>query len=147
MNVIAIRQRPEEVYRPPENDGELGLISLKWIFSFLIRRWMLIGAVAIVVAIATFAHFALQPSRYTATAMIMLQGGQERVLAPEQMVNGDPGGSPPAIDTQLEVLRSTTLAEPYGAPRPNARSRSAPTGPCKPTTRPCGRASSVSPDD
>ena len=110
MNVIAIRQRPEEVYRPPESDGELGLISLKWIFSFLIRRWMLIGAVAIVVAIATFAHFALQPSRYTATAMIMLQGGQERVLAPEQMVNGDPGGSPPAIDTQLEVLRSTTLA-------------------------------------
>jgi exopolysaccharide transport family protein len=110
MNVIAIRQRTEEVYRPPEDDGELGLISLKWIFSFLMRRWMLIGAVGAIVAIGTFAHFALQPSRYTAMALIMLQGGQERVLAPEQMVNGDMAASTTQIDSQLEVLRSSMLA-------------------------------------
>jgi len=110
MNVIAIRQRTEEPYRPPEDDGDLGLISLKWIFSFLMRRWMLIGAVATVVAIATFANFALQPERFTATALIMLQGGQERVLAPDQMVTGDPGASPPVIDSQIEVLRSSMLA-------------------------------------
>ncbi len=110
MNVIPIRQRAEEVYRPPEEGGELGLISLKWIFSFLLRRWMLIGAVGFAVSVICFANFALQPSQYTATALIMLQAGQERVLAADQMVQGDPQPSQQVIDSQLEVLRSAMLA-------------------------------------
>lgn len=110
MNVIPIRQRAEEVYRPPGEGGELGLISLKWIFSFLLRRWMLIGAVGFVVSVICFAHFALQPSQYTATALIMLPGGQDRVLAPEQMVQGDPPPNQQMVDFQLEVLRSAMLA-------------------------------------
>jgi capsular exopolysaccharide synthesis family protein len=110
MNVIAIRQRTEDAYQPPEDGGELGVISLKWIFAFLVRRWILISAVAFVVAVLCFAFLALQPSRYTATALIMLQGGQDRVLAPDQMVAGDASTTPQAVDSQLEVLRSAMLA-------------------------------------
>lgn len=110
MNVIPIRQRAEEVYRPPEENGELGLISLKWVFAFLLRRWMLIGAVAVAVAVACFAHFALQPSKYTATALIMLQGGtQDRPLAPEQMGSVEAAPNQQLADSQLEVLRSSML--------------------------------------
>jgi capsular exopolysaccharide synthesis family protein len=110
MNVIAIRQRTEDAYQPPEDGGELGVISLKWIFAFLVRRWILISAVAFVVAVLCFAFLALHPSRYTATALIMLQGGQDRVLAPDQMVAGDASTTPQAVDSQLEVLRSAMLA-------------------------------------
>ena len=46
MNVIAIRQPTGEMNLPPEDGGELGTFSLKWIFAFLVRRWMLIAAVA-----------------------------------------------------------------------------------------------------
>jgi len=110
MNVIAIRQRTEEAFQPPEDNGELGLISLKWIFSFLMRRWMLIGAVAFVVAVICFANFAFQPSRFTATALIMLTGGQERVLTPDQTFGGEGPANQQTVDSQLEVFRSAMLA-------------------------------------
>ncbi len=110
MNVIPLRQRSEDAYRPPDEGGELGLISLKWVFSFLLRRWMLIGAVAFLVAVACFSYFALQPSRYTATSLLMLQGDQERVLSPEQMVAGGATPNQQVADSQLEVLRSRMLA-------------------------------------
>jgi len=109
MNVIAIRQRTEEAFQPPEDNGELGLISLKWIFSFLLRRWMLIGAVGFVVAVICFANFAFQPSRYTATALIMLSSGQDGVLTPDQTFVGD-GSANQSLDNQLEILRSPMLA-------------------------------------
>ncbi len=109
MNVIAIRQRTEEAFQPPEDNGELGLISLKWIFSFLLRRWMLIGAVAFVVAVICFANFAFQPSRYTATALIMLTSGQDGVLTPDQTFVGE-GPANQSLDNQLEILRSPLLA-------------------------------------
>ncbi len=110
MNVIAIRQRTDEVYPPHDDGGELGVISLKWLFAFLIRRWMLIASVGFVVFVASLTTILLQPDRYTATALLLVNGGQDRALSPEQMINGDITPSVPAVDSQLEVLRSEMLA-------------------------------------
>jgi polysaccharide biosynthesis transport protein len=109
MNVIAIRQRTDEVYPPPEQAGELGTISLKWIFAFLVRRRILIAATAIVVAGLCFAAFVFQPSRFTATALVMINPGQEQVLSPEQMVGVNNGPAAPIVDSQIEVFRSEML--------------------------------------
>ena len=64
MNVIAIRQPTGEMNLPPEDGGELGTFSLKWIFAFLVRRWMLIAATAAVVFVLAFTAFMLQPPQY-----------------------------------------------------------------------------------
>lgn len=112
MNVIAIRQPTGEMNLPPEEGGELGTISLKWIFAFLVRRWMLIAATGIVVFAVCFLAFLFQRSQYTATALLMISAGPERVLTTEQMVTGGEVAPPsaPIVDSQLEVLRSDMLA-------------------------------------
>src|SRR5688572_22530112 len=112
MNVIAIRQPTGEMNLPPEEGGELGTFSLKWVFAFLVRRWMLIATVGAVVFALAFAAFMTQPPQYSATTLITINPGQERVLLPEQMVGGGEGNAPTTtvLDTQLEVLRSNMLA-------------------------------------
>ncbi len=110
MNVIAIRQPTGEMNLPPEDQGELGTFSLKWIFAFLVRRWILIAATGAVVFALAFTAFMLQPPQYQATAMLMVNAGQDQVL-PDQMTVGR-DAAPPAqiVDSQLEVLRSSMLA-------------------------------------
>lgn len=112
MNVIAIRQPTGEINLPPEEDGELGTISLKWILAFLVRRWMLIAATATVVFIFCFTSMLVQRPLYSATALVLLHAGNERVLTQDQMVTGGEIQPPTAqvIDSQLEVLRSDMLA-------------------------------------
>ena len=112
MNVIAIRRPAGEMNLPPdEPGGELGTISLKWIFAFLVRRWMVIAATATIALVVCFAIFLFQRPLYTATALVMIQAGPERVLSQDQMVTG--GEAPPnaaqVVDSQLEVLRSRML--------------------------------------
>ena len=111
MNVIAIR-RPGEVNLPPEEPGgELGTISVKWIVSFLLRRWVIIGVTGAIALVVCFAAFLFQPKQYTATALLMIQAGPERVLTQDQMVVGGettPNASQ-LVDSQLEVLHSRML--------------------------------------
>lgn len=111
MNVIAIRRPTGEINLPPEEGGELGTFSLKWIFGFLLRRWMLIAAIAAAVFIACFTAILFQRPQYTATALIMINAGPERVLSQEQMVTGgETAPNTQLVDSQLEVLRSGLLA-------------------------------------
>lgn len=113
MNVIAIRQQAGEMMNlPPEDNGELGAFSLKWIFAFLVRRRIIIAATAIFVFILCFTAFLFQRPVYTATALVMINPGQEQVLNQDQAVIGS-AGVPTAqiIDSEIEVLRSRMLAE------------------------------------
>lgn len=111
MNLIAIRQRTGDAYPASEEAGELGVISLRGIFAVLLRRRILIGAVAVAVAVLSFTAFLLQPRQYTATALVMINGGQDRTLAPTQSISGaEIVPSAPVVDSQLEVLRSSLLA-------------------------------------
>ncbi|MGD9967373.1 MAG: polysaccharide biosynthesis tyrosine autokinase [Hyphomonadaceae bacterium] len=112
MNVIAIRQPAGEINLPPEDGSELGTFSLKWILAFLVRRRMLIGIVAAVVFVLALTAFLMQRPQYSATALLMINAGQENVLAQNQMITNTTQVVPTqVVDSQLEVLRSTLLAE------------------------------------
>jgi exopolysaccharide transport family protein len=111
MNVIAIRKPAGEMTLPPDDGGELGTISLKWLLAFLVRRWMLIAATGAIVFIACFMAFLFQRPQYSATALLMLNAGQEQVLSQDQMVLAGQAIPPTTlIDSQIEVLRSRMLA-------------------------------------
>src|SRR5690242_15272704 len=110
MNVIAIRKPTGEMNLPPEDGGELGTFSLKWIFAFLMRRWMLIAAIGAVSFALAFTVFMIQPPQYSATALVMMSGGGEQLPGPQDpngRVNQPP--TAPVVDSQLEVLRSDML--------------------------------------
>lgn len=110
MNVIAIRKPTGEMNLPPEDGGELGTFSLRWIFAFLVRRWMMIAAVAAVVFALSLTAFMLQPPQYSATALVMMRGAGDRVLTPDQMVTGGDGAPmTQVVDSEVEVLRSDML--------------------------------------
>lgn len=109
MNVFAVR-RPGEVNLPPDESGELGMISLKWIFEFLQRRWLLIAGIAIPVIVLAFAVLMLQPPAYTSTALILMNPDQDRVLTQDQTITTNAAPNAPVVDSQIEVLRSTALA-------------------------------------
>lgn len=110
MNVIAIRKPTGEMNLPPEDGGELGTFSLRWIFAFLLRRWLLIAAVGAGVFALAFTFFMIQPPQYSTTALVMMSGGGEAAPAPQQP-NGRPDtpATGPVVDSQLEVLRSNML--------------------------------------
>lgn len=112
MNVIAMR-RQGEAPLPPEGPGsELGTISLKWILSFLLRRWMIIGVTGTIALVVCFATFLFRPPQYTATALVLIQVGPDRTLTPQQqMINGGetPANAGPVMDSQVEILRSRML--------------------------------------
>ncbi len=110
MNVIAIRKPTGEMNLPPEDGGELGTFSLKWVFEFLVRRWMLIAAVAAVAFALAFTLFMIQPPQYSATALVMMSGGGEQAPGPQQPTGRpDTPASGAVVDSQLEVLRSNML--------------------------------------
>jgi exopolysaccharide transport family protein len=110
MNVIAIRKPTGEMNLPPEDGGDLGTFSLKWIFEFLVRRWMLIAAVAAAAFALAFTLFMIQPPQYSATALVMMSGGGEQTPGPQQPTGRpDTPASGPVVDSQLEVLRSNML--------------------------------------
>lgn len=113
MNIIPIRQPSEEILpaAPQEEQGDLGLFSLKWVLAFLIRRWLLIAATALLVFVVCFTAFLFERPKYTSTALVIINPGTERVLSQDKMVAGGVESVPAAalVDSQLDVLRSPML--------------------------------------
>ncbi|MBL8551661.1 MAG: polysaccharide biosynthesis tyrosine autokinase [Hyphomonadaceae bacterium] len=116
MNLIALRQSPEELEPPtqssqPEDSSEAGMFSVRWLVAFFARRWMLILSTAAVVFVICFAAFLFAKPKYEATALVLITPGQERVLAADQMVGNEGQGTPAAVvvDSQIEVLTSPAV--------------------------------------
>ena len=110
MNLVALRPRTDELFPSPESARELETISLKGFFSFLVRRRLLIGTVAAIAAALCLTAFLFQRPHYTATALVMINAGQDRTLQPVQSISGaDISQNSPVVDSQLEVLRSPML--------------------------------------
>jgi exopolysaccharide transport family protein len=110
MNLIAIRPPPEEIV--PHNEEEQGesLFSLKWLVAFLVRRWKLIAATALLVSVVCFTAFLFEQPKYTATALMMIDPGKQNVLGEQQRL--DRQGNVPTtaiVDSQLDVLRSPMM--------------------------------------
>jgi exopolysaccharide transport family protein len=89
---------------------EKGLIDLhRYIAAFRRRQRLFLGIVAAVFALTMVVTFQIKP-RYTATATVMLDSRQEKVVDMQQVLSGIPVDSA-AVDTQVEVLKSRTLAQ------------------------------------
>lgn len=113
MNLITIRQPVEEletVSAPEPKGGGQGMSIIKWVLAFLVRRWMLIGAIAAVVASIAFVAQMMQPPKFAASSILLVNPGQERVLSQDQMVTGSDALPASAIvESHIEVLTSPMM--------------------------------------
>ena len=113
MNLITIRQPVDEldtVSAPEPKGGGPSMSIVKWVLTFLVRRWMLIGAVAGVIASIAFVAQMMQPPKYAASAILLINPGQERVLSQDQMVTGNdliPASA--VVESHIEVLTSPMM--------------------------------------
>jgi succinoglycan biosynthesis transport protein ExoP len=87
-----------------------GIVDLhRYIAAFRRRQRLFLGIVVAVFALAMVVTYQIKP-RYTATASVMLDSRQEKVVDAQQVLSGLPMDSA-TVDTQVEVLKSRTLAQ------------------------------------
>ncbi|HVY84695.1 MAG TPA: polysaccharide biosynthesis tyrosine autokinase [Caulobacterales bacterium] len=73
------------------------------------RRFWLMGLVGVVAGSLALAHFLSQPKTYQATALVVINPRQERVLGSEDAVISQLPRESSAIDSEIELLRSPAL--------------------------------------
>ncbi|MDX2236165.1 MAG: AAA family ATPase [Hyphomonadaceae bacterium] len=84
--------------------------GLRDLWSAVRRRAGVGFAAFVVLAAAAAAYFLMQPPRYTATALVLINPQAERVLSADQaLVEGSPTSA--VVDSELEVMRSPALAQ------------------------------------
>lgn len=92
--------------RRPE-DGEIDLLAY---WRVLVkRRWLVLGVLGAVVALALLATL-MMPPLYRATATLQIDRDTVQVMQVEGMANAE-AASPDFLTTQYELLRSRALAE------------------------------------
>lgn len=97
-----------ERIRTPDPDP-FGLLAL---VKTLRRRFVVIASVGGIAGFIVLAMAFLQTPRYAASAQIMLDPRQERVVTPQQEIVTDlPSTNMTVVDSEIEVLRSRRLAE------------------------------------
>src|SRR6476620_794607 len=89
---------------PPES----GPIDLRQIQDFLWRRWKIILSTAAIIAAVTYIALLAVTPRYTATAQVLLDRGNEKPLGGANIVTelSLDGGY---VDSQLSLIGSTNL--------------------------------------
>ncbi len=93
---------------PAHGAGEMTL-DLNVLIATFRRRLRLFAAVALVVFVAVLLFTLQQTPRYTASAQVMLDPRTEQVTDMSAVLSGLPADSP-VVDTEVEVLRSRSLA-------------------------------------
>jgi len=94
-----------QTYRP----GEVVTVDLRRLMSVLRRRIRLFAAAALVVMATVAAVTFLTPPQYQATAEVMLNRRNAKVTNVDGVLSALPTDSP-AVDTEVEILRSPQLA-------------------------------------
>ena len=96
----------------PDFDGpgdQEQLFDVRHIFNVLRRRLSVIfGTMAVITGITLLVVFQLTP-QYTATSLVLIDPREQQVVDIEAVMSGLPPDSA-AIDSEVEVLRSRTLA-------------------------------------
>ncbi len=100
-------------YPPGAPQGLAELFGVTAALQMLRRRILIMALVGITVAVGAFAYFMLQTPRYSATALVMINPRQERVLDSESVVGALPRDSS-TIDSEIELLRSPALLNELG---------------------------------
>ncbi len=101
---IPIQATPVEYVTPPDEG-----FDLQAIIAAMMRRWRIIAAVGGLVFIAVLIALLAQPREYTATASIMINPRESRVVDTEQALVQGPM-SAAVVDSEIEVLRSPRIA-------------------------------------
>ncbi len=86
-------------------------IDLSDLWGALNRRWFSIAITAAIVSAALFVFAQSQPPRYTATATTGVRAVQDDVLGGRQSNVRDQALDSAAIDTELEVMRSSRVLD------------------------------------
>ena len=92
----------------PEAQGERS-VDLSQIFGILRRQWPVIALCALSSMALAVAYLSVTPSRYTATAVLMLDTRRLQLFQ-QQSVMSDMSFDAVAIESQLELLRSKAIA-------------------------------------
>ncbi|MBO9709903.1 MAG: polysaccharide biosynthesis tyrosine autokinase [Caulobacter sp.] len=96
---------------PPAPVHETGatMLDLNVLIATFRRRLRLFAAVALAVLVAVLLFTLQETPKYTATAQVMLDTRTEQVTDVNAVLSGLPADSP-VVDTEVEVLRSRSLA-------------------------------------
>jgi succinoglycan biosynthesis transport protein ExoP len=100
-------------YPPGPPQGLAELFGVTAALQMLRRRLLIMALVGVTVAVGAFAYLMLQTPRYSATALVMINPRQERVLDSESVVGALPRDSS-TIDSEIELLRSPALLNELG---------------------------------
>lgn len=90
--------------------GLAELFGVTAALQMLRRRFLIMALVGAAAAIAGFAFLMLRTPTYSATALVMINPRQERVLTTTDVVGQLPRDSS-AIDSEIELLRSSALLD------------------------------------
>jgi polysaccharide biosynthesis transport protein len=84
-------------------------LDLQTLIAVMLRRWPFIAGIGAAVFVVVALVMLAQPRMYTATASIMINPREDRVVGADQaLVQGPP--SSVIVDSEIEVLRSPRLA-------------------------------------
>lgn len=85
--------------------------SLNDTISVIMRRWKLIGFVALAVTLLAAALLVITPPSYTASTMLQINTRSEQVTNVTDVVSGINSTNEAAVRTEIDVIRSRKLAE------------------------------------
>ena len=100
-------------YPPGPPQGLAELFGITAALQMLRRRALIMTLVGVTVAVGAFAFLMLQTPRYSATALVMINPRQERVIDNESVIGALPRDSS-TIDSEIELLRSPALLNELG---------------------------------
>lgn len=86
-------------------EDENATLSLRELYYIARRRWLLIVVTMVVLTSGAVALGMLQPDLYRATALVLVQGQQARVIEAQSVVDSLPTDQP-MLETHANILRS-----------------------------------------
>jgi polysaccharide biosynthesis transport protein len=95
-------------YPPGPPQGLAELFGITAALQMLRRRMLIMALVGATAAVGAFSYLMLQTPLYSATALVMINPRQERVLDNESVIGQLPRDSS-TIDSEIELLRSPAL--------------------------------------
>ncbi|MBY0564327.1 MAG: polysaccharide biosynthesis tyrosine autokinase [Hyphomonadaceae bacterium] len=113
MNMMNRETPPQPAGYPSNASAPIGLaemFGLTAVTQVLRRRWLIITIAGVAAAAGVFAFLMLKTPVYSATALLIMNPRQERVVDNEAVVGQLPLHTA-AIDSEIEMLQSSALME------------------------------------
>lgn len=107
---VAGTNRPTRIDRNGSGDRSDAIVDLGAARRFLGRRWRLIAGVALLCVVAAGLVLSLIPKTYTATAILIVDPRTQKVTQSDAVLGGI-GSDAAAVESQVEILESSTLAK------------------------------------